>query len=148
MAEGSFEEGCLAAHNRHRRQHGVQELVWSDELGVTAQLWADRIVEQGYMQNGDNKLLGENILMSEEDVTGEGVANIWYSEEGAYDYEQARWNKDARHFTQMVWRASTDFGVGKARMKNGGKYVIVANYRPGGNNNHHGVFKKNVHPIA
>ncbi|GBO14009.1 hypothetical protein AVEN_150418-1 [Araneus ventricosus] len=47
------------------------------------------------------------------------------------------------HFTQMVWRNSTEFGVGKARSRCG-KVIVVANYKPGGNVI--GEFQDNVFP--
>ncbi|XP_070531786.1 Golgi-associated plant pathogenesis-related protein 1-like [Ptychodera flava] len=146
MSEGAFQEDCVAAHNKYRRLHGVPELSLSEELATSAQMWADRIVERGYLQNSDNVLFGENILLAVEDVSGEEVADLWYNEEENYDYEQSRWNRDCRHFTQMVWKSCTDIGVGKARMRDDGKFVIVIHYKPCGNNNGRGEFKKNVVP--
>ncbi len=36
------------------------------------------------------------------------------------------------HFTQVVWKDSRDFGIGKAKTKDG-KWLVVANYYPAGN---------------
>lgn len=36
------------------------------------------------------------------------------------------------HFTQMVWRGSREFGIGRAKGASGYVY-IVANYNPRGN---------------
>ena len=47
------------------------------------------------------------------------------------------------HFTQVVWKSSTDFGVGKAQTKDG-KWLVVANYYPAGN--FVGRYKENVLP--
>lgn len=47
------------------------------------------------------------------------------------------------HFTQVVWKGSKEFGVGKALAKDG-KTIVVASYRPAGNMV--GKFSENVLP--
>lgn len=47
------------------------------------------------------------------------------------------------HFTQLVWRSTKLFGIGKARSRSG-KIVIVAHYLPAGNIS--GAFQYNVLP--
>ena len=47
------------------------------------------------------------------------------------------------HFTQLIWRSSTHFGIGKARTRQG-KMIVVANYTPPGNVSDH--FAENVPP--
>ncbi|KAH9361703.1 hypothetical protein HPB48_005144 [Haemaphysalis longicornis] len=49
----------------------------------------------------------------------------------------------AGHFSQMVWRSSSTFGVGKARTRSG-KIIVVAMYKPAGNVL--GEFQNNVLP--
>lgn len=53
---------------------------------------------------------------------------------------------DTMNFTQLIWRASSDIGVGVAKVKGKDKCVIVAQYRPVGNGNKPGEFRKNVLP--
>ena len=48
------------------------------------------------------------------------------------------------HFSQVVWAASTQLGVGLAT--NRGKVVVVCNYDPPGN--YRGRYKENVLPPA
>ena len=38
----------------------------------------------------------------------------------------------AGHFTQIVWKGSTELGIGKAQTRDG-KWLVVANYHPAGN---------------
>lgn len=47
------------------------------------------------------------------------------------------------HFTQLIWRSTKYFGIGKARSRSG-KIVIVAHYLPAGNIS--GAFQCNVLP--
>ncbi|XP_006814338.1 Golgi-associated plant pathogenesis-related protein 1-like [Saccoglossus kowalevskii] len=148
MPDTKFGEVTLDAHNRYRKQHGVQELNWSDDLASVAQRWADGISERGYLQNSDNAVIGENIFMSDEDLPGDAISELWYNEGECYDYDNPGWNKDCRHFTQMIWRTSTEIGVGKAKMKNSNRYIVVVNYKPAGNGNLPREFKKNVQPVT
>lgn len=46
------------------------------------------------------------------------------------------------HFTQVVWKGSTELGVGMAT--NGNKVYVVGQYRPPGNINTKEYFEKNV----
>ena len=50
------------------------------------------------------------------------------------------------HFTQMVWKLTTEIGVGVARVRGQDRWVIVAQYRPQGNSNMPGDFQRNVQP--
>uniref|UniRef100_A0A672R6N4 SCP domain-containing protein n=1 Tax=Sinocyclocheilus grahami TaxID=75366 RepID=A0A672R6N4_SINGR len=47
------------------------------------------------------------------------------------------------HFTAMVWKSSTKFGVGKAVASDGSTFV-VARYFPAGNITNQGHFQANV----
>jgi hypothetical protein len=49
--------------------------------------------------------------------------------------------KISGHFSQVVWRNSTELGMGMARDRSG-KVIVVANYNPPGN--YIGQFAQNV----
>ncbi|KAH9513624.1 Golgi-associated plant pathoproteinsis- protein 1 [Bulinus truncatus] len=49
----------------------------------------------------------------------------------------------AGHFTQMVWRNSTEIGVGRSQAKSGRSIVVVSYFPPG---NVAGQFQSNVLP--
>lgn len=50
------------------------------------------------------------------------------------------------HFTQVVWKDSTQLGVGMATK--GNKVYVVGQYRPAGNMNRTEYFQKNVGPLG
>jgi hypothetical protein len=50
------------------------------------------------------------------------------------------------NFTQMIWKSSTEIGVGISKVRGQNKYVVVAHYKPSGNINTPGEFRKNVLP--
>uniref|UniRef100_A0A3Q2WFG4 SCP domain-containing protein n=1 Tax=Haplochromis burtoni TaxID=8153 RepID=A0A3Q2WFG4_HAPBU len=48
------------------------------------------------------------------------------------------------HFTQVVWKSSTELGVGIAT--DGNTVFVVGQYRPAGNITNAGYYQKNVLP--
>lgn len=107
-----------------------------------------------------------NHIHNNKQFAGQEVAAYWYSAVKQYNYNRepdvlhanvnagrSLWylrliNKlykvlSTGHFTQLVWRTSQFFGIGKARSRTG-KIVVVAHYSPAGNAN--GSFEDNVLP--
>ncbi|XP_076352265.1 Golgi-associated plant pathogenesis-related protein 1-like isoform X2 [Tachypleus tridentatus] len=113
-----------------------------------AQFWANHLAHANTFYYRNNRDIGENLLcrcsiVPEFDVTGEQVVKYWYRKSKLYDFdiEPSLLHAKASHFTQMVWRSSKEFGVGKARSRCG-KIIVVANYKPAGNVT--GEFQDNV----
>ncbi|XP_038046108.1 Golgi-associated plant pathogenesis-related protein 1-like [Patiria miniata] len=143
-----FKESCLDAHNRLRKDYGAPPLKWADDVATQASNWAQNLAEKGYKQHSENQLLGENIHITtlDEDISGEGLVDLWEKETEYYDFDNPRWQKGTERFTQMVWKSTTEIGIAKAKMLNAERYVVVINYRPPGNTNRPNDFKKNVLP--
>ncbi|XP_071802697.1 Golgi-associated plant pathogenesis-related protein 1-like [Asterias amurensis] len=152
MPEGAqldeFQESCLEAHNRVREAHGAVPLRWSEDVAAQAASWAQNLAEKGYRQHSENQLLGESIHIStmDDDVSGEGLVDIWQGEADYFDFDKPRWQKGTERFTQMIWKSSAEIGIAKVKMVNTERFVTVVNYRPPGNSNRPNDFKKNVLP--
>ncbi len=129
---------ALKAHNALRAKHGVPALSWSGGLADTAQAWANRCVFE-HSSNG----LGENLAMgtSGRQSVGQFVED-WYNEIGAYDFANGGFSGDTGHFTQVVWKSTTELGCGVAQCS--GNDLLVCNYSPAGNME--GAFAENVPP--
>ena len=67
-----------------------------------------------------------------------------YNQVCKYDFSKENGPQDAGEFTQMIWRETTEFGVGVTEQKNGNIncLYVVARYKKRGNIN--GVFIDNV----
>lgn len=132
---------AIEFHNKARKEVGVAALTWSNELASFAQAWADNLVSGGCKlkhRPADGKWAqqyGENIFFaSKPTATVLDASQAWYSEIKNFTYGKLNtnnWSK-AGHYTQMVWRKTTQLGMGSAVCPSGA-IIIVANYNPRGN---------------
>jgi hypothetical protein len=137
----------LAAHNRYRGTVGVPALQWSDSLAAGAQQWADYLASTGQLQHSGTPGVGENLLrvLRAALASGSGVAvytvtqlvDIWGDEKryfigGIFPNVSitGKW-EDVGHYTQVVWRNTTQVGCGVAT--GNGIIVMVGRYSPPGN---------------
>merc|ERR1712130_883931 len=131
-----FRQDSLAAHNAYRAKHGVAGLKLSSKLNALAQEWADHLIAKNAFEHRPNNANGENIYMSSGRAAqdqAQGAVDSWYSEIKDYTFgkEPSRGGPVTGHFIQVVWKGSTEVGVGVAQ--EGSKMVVVANYSPPGN---------------
>merc|ERR1711942_474595 len=129
-------QDSLAAHNAYRAKHRVAALKLSSKLNALAQEWADHLIAENAFEHRPNNANGENIYMSSGRAAqdqAQGAVDSWYSEIKDYTFgkEPSRGGPVTGHFTQVVWKGSTEVGVGVAQ--EGSKVVVVANYSPPGN---------------
>uniref|UniRef100_A0A3B3Z6V5 SCP domain-containing protein n=1 Tax=Periophthalmus magnuspinnatus TaxID=409849 RepID=A0A3B3Z6V5_9GOBI len=142
----SFKKVFLDTHNAYRAEHDTPALSYSSELCAIAQKWADHLLQNNtfaHSQTSD----GENIYCSTSSapVTPKNEAvDSWYSEIKDYNFKKPGYNNNTGHFTQVVWKDSTELGVGVA--SSGKKVFVVGQYRPAGNMNSPMYFQENVLP--
>ncbi|XP_073321443.1 uncharacterized protein [Pagrus major] len=149
MADSSFQQEFLATHNALRKKHKTQPMVLDDELTASAQKWADHLLAINTLEHSKTKD-GENVftMYSSETITltGKEAVESWYSEIKDYNWGSPGFGSDTGHFTQVVWKESTQLGVGLAT--NGNQVYVVGQYRPAGNMNTKEYFEKNVLPLV
>ena len=124
----------LAAHNRVRGGVGVPPLEWSAQLAAVAQQWASELAASGKFAHRPKGRYGENLFeIHGARATPAEIVAAWAGE--AKDYDAARnvchTGKVCGHYTQLVWRTTTNVGCGVARR--GTREVWVCNYDPPGN---------------
>ncbi|XP_006824655.2 uncharacterized protein LOC102808983 [Saccoglossus kowalevskii] len=142
----------LNAHNFYRCLHGEgsASMTLSDELNNYAQDYADHLASTGVVKHSNDRGenppdRGENLWAgsdasrwtSYDQFTGEPAVADWYSEVANYDFStnSAKPGKTAGHFTQVIWKASTELGcgVGTSEKPWGPKFFVVCQYRVAGN---------------
>ncbi|MCR8558991.1 CAP family protein [Mucilaginibacter sp. BJC16-A38] len=125
-------QSILDHHNKIRKEVGSPPLTWSTQLAAYAQQWADHLASTNTFSHRPDNKNGENIFMGSSGYTALNASENWYSEIKAYKYEKFTGKGGTGHYTQMVWKNTTQIGVGVAIAANGDIYV-VANYSPPGN---------------
>jgi uncharacterized protein YkwD len=105
-------------------------MVYNQKISEYAQEWADKLGAENRMYHRGAKQYGENIWYGSGQATADKAFWGWYAEIGGSkckEGENGLINK-CGHFTQIVWKGSTELGCGIAMGS-----VVVCNYFPPGN---------------
>ncbi|GAA5958563.1 hypothetical protein JCM8115_002506 [Rhodotorula mucilaginosa] len=137
--DAALATAVLNEHNRFRALHAAPAMTWSDSLASAAATWASKCVFQH--SQGAVGPYGENLAASAGGAGGISTAlqgiSAWEAEAPQYDPA----NPNYSHFTQMVWKASTQLGCVQQvcpagtlfDAKYGPAYFLVCEYNPPGN---------------
>ncbi|KAJ0076663.1 hypothetical protein Patl1_35624 [Pistacia atlantica] len=127
QAQNSY-QGYVNAHNAIRAHVGVGPITWNYTVAAYAQNYADQ-------RKGDCDLdhsmgpYGENLVEGYGNLNGVDAVKMWVSEKPNYDYaSNACVGDECSHYTQVVWRKSTQLGYGRMKCQNGWWFVICSYY--------------------
>ncbi|XP_060596662.1 Golgi-associated plant pathogenesis-related protein 1-like isoform X2 [Ruditapes philippinarum] len=148
QADKDFIADVVKQHNVYRALHGVPDVTDNAEMNALAHNWAIYLFTNDvYMHNPDEKY-GMNLSWmwssSAYEFSGSQHVDNLYKKEAQF-YAENKWcggepNMDLRskfgHYTQIVWKKSTQIGVGKA-----GECVVIIYSPPG---NYKGMYAENV----
>nr|QNH72481.1 toxin candidate TRINITY_DN37159_c0_g1_i1 [Pachycerianthus maua] len=136
-----LELGCPDAleafhyHNELRAEHGSPPLKWDHNLYLEAMDWAKYLASIEYMKHSGKEGEGENLAYNwMEPKPAVDATKMWYDEEKYYYYDYPdSFQGSCLHFTQLVWKSTTNIGLGCAKTRNGQTTYVVARYTPKGN---------------
>jgi pathogenesis-related protein 1 len=138
-------DALVAAHNRVRARHCAPPLRWSAKVAQSAQRWADSLRGGGCNLRHSGGQYGENLAAGTAGMLDPAtVVGMWYDEVKRYSFRSAAFSMQTGHFTQVVWRATTEVGCGHVQC--GGIELWVCQYDPPGNVQ--GQFRANVQPTS
>ncbi len=128
----------LALHNKYRAEVGVSPLRWSDTLAHGAEQWAKTIAGLSQLQHSGMSGIGENLAFWKESPASiTQMLGVWAAEKSAFTRgafpqisRDGNW-LSASHYSQMIWRATTEVGCGTGN--NGKMDFLVCWYSPQGN---------------
>ena len=133
-ASAETPQAMLSAHNTYRSKHCVPALTWSAQLATAAQTWANgcKRDDKNPKNFAHSDVPGENLAWGT-GLSAKGAVDLWYSEIGKYNFAAPVWSNGVGHFTQVVWRNSTQIGCAAASCS--GQTYWVCRYAPPGNFN-------------
>jgi pathogenesis-related protein 1 len=133
-------KGMVDRHNYWRKKVKVGPVSWSSTLASVAQEWANELARRGcemkHRPTGgrwDGSAFGENIYWSS-GLRNEAasVVDSWASEIKFFNSKNGKCKGGVcGHYTQVVWRKTTEIGCGMAKC--GNQEIWVCNYSPPGN---------------
>jgi pathogenesis-related protein 1 len=128
-------QALLGHHNKVRAEVGVGPMAWSGQLAAYAQQWAEQLaITNCQMKHRNPNTFGENLFQGTLGAyTAVDAAKAWESEKKDYAggvLTEANWAPSG-HYTQMVWRETTQLGCGQAICRN--TLLVACNYNPAGN---------------
>ncbi len=137
-------QSLLAAHNDSRAEHCAPPLTWSAELAATAQDWANQLATGCTFEHKPNNRFGENLAGGSPGMLdGRAVTAMWYDEVAKYRFPDGGFSMETGHFTQVVWKGTTQIGCAKATCS---MDLWVCEYDAPGNMQ--GAYRANVLPTS
>jgi uncharacterized protein YkwD len=148
ISGGDFAETILTLMNQERASVGVPPLTWNNTLAADAQTYADYLVVTGKAEHPSAEWVaahptgpqGENLyyqMGGNLNSTGKAKAAFdwWLSEKVRYHgqpiSDSTPANETVGHYTQMVWKSTTQLGC--AVVSNGDTFKISCRFTPPGN---------------
>jgi len=130
-----LERVSLKEHNRLRKLHGAPLLTLNKQMCEYATEWAEYLANSNKFQHRSENKYGENIYTCwssrPEKLNARAPIQSWYDEIKKHTFNTEPRSTGTGHFTQVVWKASRELGIGVATKD--GRTVVVANYYPPGN---------------
>ncbi|MCL4162966.1 UNVERIFIED_CONTAM: hypothetical protein GTU68_023094, partial [Idotea baltica] len=126
---------ALRTHNQVRAQDRQKPLVWSKDLEQISQQWANKLASSCKMYHHQGQIpFGENLFYKGGKASVSEVVRAWANEKKFYNYQQNKCQagKQCGHYTQVVWKGTTDVGCGFKSCSNGAQ-IWVCSYFPAGN---------------
>ena len=122
--------------NQYRRAHQVSNLVLDETISSYSQTWANYLVINNLFQHSGSQLYGENLAYfkgyGNDIITLIKLSiDLWYKEVNYYNFSNPGFSHQTGHFTCLVWKKSTTFGIGIAIIDD--TVVVSFNTSPPGN---------------
>jgi uncharacterized protein YkwD len=133
----TFTSAVLNSTNTYRGEHNASAVHWN----ATLERFATDYLGQVVTESGDGSdtckfahsggPYGENIALGCSNATS--CVEAWGNERAEYDFRHPDFSEQTGHFSQLVWKNTTDVGCGARFCNQSGGWYFVCEYWPRGN---------------
>ncbi|ORY55850.1 SCP-like extracellular protein [Pseudomassariella vexata] len=124
--ERTFTSAILNSTNFYRTKHNASSVRWNSTLVDFALSYLDSTCD--FAHSGGP--YGENLALGCSNATS--CVEAWGNERDEYDFGNPDFSEATGHFTQLVWKTTTDVGC-SARICGDAGWYLVCEYWPRGN---------------
>ena len=136
--------------NSYRMKNQSPALAWDSKVASFSQQWSFYLANNSLFQHSGSQNYGENLALfqgygNDTLTLFKTAIDMWYAEIKDYNFNNPQFSSATGHFTCLVWKASTTFGMGISINSINNTAYITFNTAPPGNVN--GQFQDNVLPV-
>ncbi|KAJ4366857.1 hypothetical protein N0V83_007385 [Neocucurbitaria cava] len=110
--DDTFRDSILNVTNTYRKQHNATSLEWNETLADFAKDWSD---DCKFEHSGGP--YGENLASGYPNASASVIA--WGEERKEYDFRDGEFSTATGHFTQLVWKNTTQVGCSRTECNAG-----------------------------
>jgi hypothetical protein len=136
--------------NEYRSRHQADPIRWSPSISMFTQNWALHLAADNVFEHSGSPVYGENLAFlqgygNDPMILIKKAVDGWYDEIAEYDFASPGFSQTTGHFTALVWKSTTMFGMGLAINAANNSAYISMNLAPRGNVE--GQYVDNVLPL-